>query len=109
MADHVKVIAILNFVWAALAFVGGLQFFIATGFGWGVDAPIWMQSVALAFMVLAIPAVIAGIGLVRRRLWGRTFAYVTAALSLVSIPIGTAYGIYTFVMMRRPEVIATLS
>ncbi|HEX9815417.1 MAG TPA: hypothetical protein VGB18_00435 [Candidatus Thermoplasmatota archaeon] len=103
MADHVRIIAILNFVWGALTLAGGLQFFFF------VDAaPAWIQLAAAFFILLAIPTALAGIGLVQRRRWGRTFAYITGGLSLVSIPIGTAFGIYTFVALKTPEVDATL-
>lgn len=104
MADHVRIIAILNFVWAALTLFGGIQFFVF------VDvAPMWIQIVAAILIFMAIPATLAGIGLLKRRSWGRTFAFVTAALSMISIPIGTAFGIYTFMMLKKPEIAATIN
>jgi hypothetical protein len=39
----------------------------------------------------------------RRRRW-RGLTYVTAALSCLSIPVGTALGVYTFIVMNRPGV-----
>ncbi len=104
MVDHVRIIAILNFVWAAVTFSVGVQFFVL------VDAaPTWIKIVAAVLIVMAIPATIAGIGLLKRRRWGRTFAFVTAALSMISIPIGTAFGIYTFMVLKKPEIAATIN
>lgn len=102
MADHVRILAILQFGYAALAVIGGtLVAFLAEG-------PGWMRLVAAFLTVLAGVALLAGIGLIRRRRWGRFFAFATAAARLLSVPVGTAFGVYVFVALRKPEVVATL-
>ena len=103
MVDHVRIIGILNLVWAAVTFLVGLQFFVVV-----TAAPMWVQIVAGALMVLAVLATVAGVGLLKRKRWGMTFAVVTAAVSLLSIPIGTVFGAYTLVMLRKPEIAGTL-
>ena len=53
-------------------------------------------TLAVIFMgVLAIPSVLAGIGLLQRQEWGRILALVVGFLSLIDFPIGTALGVYT--------------
>lgn len=104
MADHVRIIAIFNLAWGALILFGVTQFFLF------VDAPpLWVQIAATVLALLSIPAILGGIGLLQRRRWGRIFALVTAAVSLLSIPIGTAFGIYSIVILKKPEIAATLT
>ena len=104
MADHVRIIAILNFVWAGLTLFGGVQFLVF------VDAaPTWIQIVAGVLIFLSIMAALAGYGLLERRRWGRTLAMVTAGVSLLSIPIGTAFGIYAIMILKKPEVASTFT
>ena len=45
-------------------------------------------------MILSIPSIIGGIALYKRQAWGRILALVLCLLSLISIPFGTALGIY---------------
>jgi hypothetical protein len=47
-------------------------------------------------MVLGIPGMVAGYGLLRRKAWGNILAMVVGFLGLVNFPLGTAIGIYTF-------------
>jgi len=50
----------------------------------------------LFFLVLifSLPAIIAGIGLLKFRPWARILTIVLCAIDLVNVPIGTAIGIY---------------
>jgi len=52
--------------------------------------------------LLAFPGIIAGIGLLLRRRWGRILALVVGFLSLISFPIGTALGLYTIWVLIQP-------
>lgn len=45
--------------------------------------------------VLALPGLLAGIGLLRRRNWGRILAIIVSFLNLLNFPIGTAIGAYS--------------
>ena len=46
-------------------------------------------------LLSGVACVIAGIGLLTRQGWARMASLIVAALSLVSVPFGTALGIYT--------------
>ena len=49
-----------------------------------------------AFMgVLGLPGLLAGIGLLRRRNWGRILAIIVSFLNLLNFPIGTVIGGYS--------------
>jgi hypothetical protein len=74
----------------------------------GIAAP----AAAGFIILLSLPGVFAGYGLLKRRPWARILAIVVGALHLYNLPIGTALGVYTFVVLAdsraealfRPEV-----
>jgi hypothetical protein len=51
-------------------------------------------AICVVIVILSAPGLIAGIGLLRFRPWGRILGIVISALDLVSVPIGTALGVY---------------
>ncbi len=57
---------------------------------------------ALFLTVLALPGLIAGIGLLKRQMWGRVLAIIVAFFGLINFPIGTAIGLYAlFVLLQN--------
>jgi hypothetical protein len=50
---------------------------------------------AFVIIFLALPALVAGIGLLARQKWAMILALVIGCLNVFSFPIGTAIGIYT--------------
>ena len=70
--------------------------------------PIWMVATALILLaliplLLVILGVVSGIGLLQRRSWARQTALLQAALIVISVPLGTALGIYTFWVLTRSD------
>ena len=59
--------------------------------------------VSVLFIVLSLPSLLAGYGLLRRREWGRVLAFVMSILDLFSFPFGTAVGAYTIWVLMQPE------
>jgi len=51
--------------------------------------------VGLFLAALSLPGILAGVGLLRRRAWGRYLALVVGILGLVNFPVGTLVGVYT--------------
>jgi len=101
--DHVRVLGILHIARGAIVLLVGIAgFVVLTGIGaisgdstaFGVLGLI--GTIGLAFVgLLAVPSVIAGIGLLMRKEWGRIVAIVVGMISLIDIPLGTALGAYT--------------
>lgn len=64
----------------------------------------WLAAGAFAFLILFLVVgllpLIVGWGFGKRATWLKPVAFVTAILSLVNIPIGTALGIYTMKFFR---------
>ncbi len=54
-------------------------------------------------VLLALPGLLAGYGLLRRRNWGRIVAIIVAILNLPNFPLGTLLGLYAlFVLLQIP-------
>jgi len=54
-------------------------------------------------LLLTVPAILVGLGLMRFRPWARSVGTVMAILELLNIPIGTAIGIYALWVLISPE------
>ena len=53
--------------------------------------------------VLAVPTLAAGAGLLKRKRWSRVLAMVLGGLNLLSVPFGTALGIYTLWVLFQDD------
>ena len=111
---HVQIVAWLNIVASGMflmlgicgfVFFVGMGFFAAADSGDAVALPILstVGIVGLMFIaVLAVPGLLAGYGLLKRKKWGQILGIVDGVLNLFSIPVGTALGAYTlFVLFQN--------
>ena len=118
MAQHVKILGILHIVFGALCVLGGLIVLAVMGGIAGiVGASDQSQDAAAAVPILAIigagvcilclvlglPGLIGGIGLLQFKPWARITVIVLSALDLIHIPFGTVLGIYGFWVLLNPE------
>ncbi len=118
MKDHVRILAILNIVFGGLGLLIGIgMLFLFGGLGLFASAtsgdpdaaiaiPVLGAVGGLIFMVLLVvsaPQIIGGIGLLKEQPWARILMIVLSALSLLSIPIGTALGIYGLWVLLNEE------
>lgn len=109
MITHVKVLAILHIAFGALGLLVAIGMLFLFGGLAGVvgatsqsdDSVVGMGVLGIigviAFFVLLIislPGLIAGLGLLKFRSWARTLGIVISAIDLLQVPIGTALGIY---------------
>ena len=62
-----------------------------------------MGTIAVIFFgALALPGILAGYGLLKRRKWGQLLGMVVGLLNLLCFPLGTAIGAYTlFVLLQN--------
>jgi hypothetical protein len=108
MQTHVKVLAILHIVFGALGVLVGLGIFAFFG---GIAGLVQMDHnpdaafvvplmgaiggfVLIVLLVLSVPGIVAGVGLLSYQPWARILTIVLSILDLISIPFGTALGIY---------------
>jgi hypothetical protein len=118
LQQHVRILAWLNIIYGGLGILIGLAVFAILGGIAGivsqvdssVDAeqaavilPIIGMVVVVILLVLSAPAIIAGWGLLGFRPWARVLTIVLSALHLLSIPFGTALGIYGLWVMLSAQ------
>ena len=61
--------------------------------------------IAIVFIIISVPSILAGMGLYKRREWARILTMVLSVIELFSFPIGTAIGIYSIWALVQPEVV----
>jgi hypothetical protein len=107
--EHGKLVAILWLAYSAMHVVGGVMVLLFAKFvfvrlsgianGPPPELMMWFRPLvsAAGWLILAKAAAgfITGWGLLQRDEWARILALVMAFLALLSLPIGTALGIYT--------------
>jgi hypothetical protein len=118
MLQHVKVLAWLHIAFGILGILLGIGALLLFGGLAGLvaatdhnsDATTGMAIlgvigvvVLIVALVLSIPGLIAGIGLLNFRPWARILAIVISALDLLHVPFGTALGIYGLWVLLSPE------
>ncbi|MBC7927465.1 MAG: hypothetical protein H7039_17600 [Bryobacteraceae bacterium] len=121
MQTHVKTLGILHIVFGVLGLLIGISVFLLLGgiaglvaiTGSGSDAVVaspilgFLALVVLGFtLVLSLPGIIAGFGLLNMSPWARTVMLVLSALHLFNFPLGTALGAYGLWILISPEVTA---
>ena len=61
-------------------------------------------SVPCMLALFALPGLIAGMGLLKRKEWARILALILAVFKLFNIPFGTVVGVYAFWVLLQDEV-----
>lgn len=100
---HLPILAWLHVAMGGLFILSGLfvlVFFGGIGLASGEREAFAILAVigaAVAFFLflVGLPGILAGWGLLNRRLWARTLAIILGILNLVNVPLGTALGAYT--------------
>ena len=113
MRDHIKILGLLNIVWSSIGILAGLIVLLVFGGLAGALGTLGVSSsdnaegllvapffavmgifILILVTVIALPALIGGIGLLKYRPWSRILMIVVSVLHLFSVPIGTALGAY---------------
>jgi hypothetical protein len=117
MQQHIKVLGILNIIYGSIGLVAALGLMVLFGGLAGVvglsgehDAEIGATVlgvlaavVPIIVLVISAPSVIAGVGLLKYKSWARMLTIILSAIHLMSIPFGTALGIYGLWALLKPE------
>jgi len=61
---------------------------------------------AIVFIVVSVPGILAGMGLYKRKEWARILTLILSVIEIFSFPFGTAIGIYSIWALIQPETIA---
>ena len=111
METHVKLVGIINIVFGVMGlFASAIVFLAVAGGGLISGDPMAMKitsivavAVSSAIGIFSIPEIIAGLGILKQKSWGRIFGIVIAIFNLLSIPFGTAFGIYALWVLMNEE------
>lgn len=118
MQTHVKVLAVLFIVFSALgvlfaigvlAIFGGTMGMVgaaAQDEGAAIALPILGLTgslFAIFLLVLSIPGLVAGFGLLAFKSWARILGIVLSAINLIHIPFGTILGVYGLWVLLNKE------
>lgn len=118
MAQHVKILGILHIVFSSLCILAGIIVLIVMGGIAGIasqtdtsgDAQAALPVlggigvfVFIICMIIGLPGLIGGIGLIQYKPWARILIIVLSALDLLNIPIGTALGVYGFWVLLNKD------
>jgi hypothetical protein len=118
METHVKVLAVVYLVFSALGTLAA--FIVAAVFGvagvataagaTGHDAAIALPIIGLTgtalcafLLVVSLPGLAAGVGLLNYRPWARILTIVLSALNLINFPLGTIVGAYGLYVLLSEE------
>ena len=112
MEKHITLVAALHIGFGFLGVFIALIVFIAVAGGGLISGDpdamfitsIVGTSIAVFIMIVSIPGIIAGFGLLKRKSWARILTIILACLDLIEIPIGTAIGIYSLWVLLNDEV-----
>ena len=111
MEKHITLVAVLNIGFGVMGLLLACMAFLVIA-GGGIisgdpDAMIITMIVASAitifFIIISLPALIGGIGLLKRRVWAKILVMIIAVLDLFLIPIGTFIGVYTLWVLMNDE------
>ena len=119
MQQHVTILGVLFIVLGALGVIGFLAVMLVFGGAAGIVSmaaddpeasaiavPI-IGSVGTAIgvfiLIMSIPDILAGIGLLERRPWARILGIVLSVLGLLHFPLGTLVGAYGLWVLLNPE------
>ena len=121
MQTHIKTLGILHIVFGALGVCLGLGFLLLFGgiagivgiadeSGEGLLAiPILGIVGTIIFVIsllLSLPGIIAGYGLITFKPWARIVALVLSFFHILNVPFGTALGVYGMWVLFSPEATA---
>jgi len=104
MENHVKAVGIIHIAFSVLGVIMGVVVFtilnlVARMPDVDEEAIRILQTIGFVlpwfFIVLSLPGIVGGIGLLKQQGWARILILIKSFLDLVSFPIGTAVGIYS--------------
>jgi len=115
MEQHVTFVGALHIGYNAFGILAAMAVFVLIVGGGLIGGLISEQEIvipitfflgtAIAFwlVVVSVPGIIGGIGLLKYKSWARYLVLVLAILDLLNIPIGTAIGVYSIWVLAQDE------
>jgi len=126
MEKHITLVGVLNIVYRGVAILGSMILVVlAIGFGGLFDflvhtgeirphevpievlniVPLILLIVALVIVTVSTVGIIAAVGVLKRKEWGRILLLVISFFSLIRIPLGTILGVYSIWVLMNSDTI----
>lgn len=113
MERHINVAASLQTGLGILGFIAGIVIYAVLLFIVKFIGETEAQTIILIvgkviagiILFCSLPVIIAGVGLFKKREWGRILTLIISVMHLLNFPVGTAIGVYCIWVMVQPEVI----
>ena len=111
MEKHVTILGIIHIAFNALLVLIALIVFVVL-IGGGllsgeeeaiIGTGMVGSVVACILLVLSIPGILGGVGLLKRWSWARILVLVLAVLNILNFPLGTAVGAYSLWVLLNEE------
>jgi hypothetical protein len=130
MEKHITVVGVLNIVYSSLNLLGAAVLVgVAAGSKYIVEVlyqrhvlhpydvpyelwdiiPAILILVAFLLAIFSLPGIIGGIGVLKRKEWGRIVVLVISFFNLLNIPLGTVLGAYSIWAMMTSETVRLFS
>lgn len=117
MEKHLTLVAVLNIGFGLLGLaVSAVVFFVLVAAGYLSGEPEAVAVTSLVGTVIAfflglkaVPKIVAGFGLLKRKAWSRVLIMIIACLDLLEIPFGTVVGVYSLWVMLNEETVKLLN
>lgn len=130
MEKHITLVGILNIAYRSLMLLGAFfLFFLAAFFGDLISmlidmdvirpheipmpllnlVPLVLVAIAGAMTIVSIAGIIGGVGVLKRKEWGRIVTLVVSFINLLRVPFGTALGIYSIYILLHGDVVKVFS
>ncbi|NNL77774.1 MAG: hypothetical protein HKO68_15685 [Desulfobacterales bacterium] len=117
MEKHVTVLGVLYIAFSALGILAAIIVFTAVVGGGLISGDseamtitaIVGPTIAFFLILVSVPGILGGIGLLKRRDWARILVLVLGFLGLINIPFGTVLGVYTIWALLKDETVQHFS
>lgn len=114
MEKHINIVGILHIIMGALGILTGLLIYtilhLIGDFSDDAQANMVLSIVATVLAAIMIicsfPGIIGGVGVMKRKQWGRILILIISILNLINFPFGTALGVYSIWALVQPEITA---
>jgi hypothetical protein len=111
MRDHVRILGWCFIAYSALIVLVGFGIGAVVLFGGAISGDHQAMfitgavgaAIACFLILVSLPGMLAGVGLLKMQPWARIVAIIVGALNILSFPFGTALGVYTLWVLLNAE------
>jgi hypothetical protein len=99
---HQKILGAVFIAYSIMNIFGAITILAAFSFIFSfIDEPdlipfiaFMLKFISISMLVVAVPAIIGGVGMLKEKEWAKNLVMIVGIFYLISIPVGTAVGIY---------------